>query len=292
MMKDRSVVFCVTGMYIMLATTAITSLVKNYRANLPLKILVLIEDVAQEDADFIRSIPSLYERPQISVDFWQPPYDLTKNVSDAFTTGTQLPKMILWRLFLPYYFPDYDQIAYLDNDVLITTDINDLFDQMNNSDTLGGVLDYEDATHPEDNRAKQFFLPDTKQYINSGVFVTNSASYRDVVPYDHMIDLINRRNYPYGDQSIINIAFYNHIRLLPWRFNLQYDIRILQRYKSFDPTRIEEIEAQLNKPGIIHFASNGNFPSPWQKFVPTTPWERLWWSTFSEIRDKQLASER
>ena len=38
---------------------------------------------------------------------------------------------------LPYYFSNYDQLAYLDNDTLVTTDINDLFDQLDVKDTLG-----------------------------------------------------------------------------------------------------------------------------------------------------------
>lgn len=274
----------------MLTATAITSLVKNYQAEAPLKILVLIENVYQSDINFIRSIPNLYGRPQISVDFWQPPYEFMKHVSDGVSTGPRLPKMTLWRLFLPYYFSNYDQLAYLDNDTLVTTDINDLFDQLDVKDTLGGVLDYEDATHPEHNRAKEFFLPDTKQYINSGVFVTNVAAYRDLVSSDKMIELINERNYPYGDQSILNIAFYNHIHLLPWRFNLQYGERLLKKYEALAPKRIAEIRGQLNQPGIIHFAANGYFPYPWGKFTAETKWERLWWGTFLDIKQRQLTA--
>ncbi|MCU6430271.1 glycosyltransferase [Lacticaseibacillus paracasei] len=287
-MVNRAVAFCVKGTHMMLTATAITSLVKNYQAVTPMKILVLIEDVYQDDVDFIRSIPNLYGRTQISVDFWQPPYEFMNHVSEGVSTGPRLPKMTLWRLFLPYYFSNYDQLAYLDNDILLTTDINDLFDQLATTDTLGGVLDYEDVTRPQHNRAKDFFLPDTSQYINSGVFVTNIAAYQNQVPSDKMLELINKRNYPYGDQSILNIAFYNHIHLLPWRFNLQYDERLLKKFEPLAPIHVSEISEQLNHPGIIHFAANGYFPYPWVKFTAKTKWERMWWETFIDIKRKQL----
>lgn len=289
-MGKKAVVFCVKGLHIMLTATAITSLVKNYKSKKPMKILVLLEGGYQADIDFIRRIPDLYGRTQISIDFWKPPYDLLKNVSSNFASGTWLPKMTLWRLFLPYYFSNYEQLAYLDNDVLVETDINDLFDQLPANAAIGGVLDYEDATHPQNNRAKTFFLPDTKQYINSGVFVANVSIYEKVVPYSKMIELINKRNYPYGDQNIINIAFYNHIHLLPWRFNLQYDDRLLKKYEHLAPSRIDEIRGQFDQPGIIHFAANGIFALPWEKFTPTTKWERMWWETFLDIKKTQMAN--
>lgn len=289
-MAKRAVVFCVKGLHIMLATTAITSLVKHYQSQASLKILVLVEEVFPEDIDFIRRIPELYGKTQISIDVWEPPYGMLEKVSDQFESGTRLPKMVLWRLFLPYYFPGYDQLAYLDNDVLVTTDINELFNQLAPNDLIGGVLDYEDATHPDHNRAKEFFLPSVKQYINAGVFVTNTAAYTKWAPLEKMLEVINRRNYPYGDQNIINIVFYDHIHLLPWRFNIQYGHRLLDKYEHLAPQRINEIRAEIDQPGIIHFAANGNFPSPWEKFVPKTQWEKMWWRTFAEIRDKQLAS--
>lgn len=102
-MTKRAVVFCVKGLHIMLVATAITSLVKKYHSDREMKILVIIEGGNQDDINFIRSIPSLYGKQQISVDFWAPPYPLLDKVSDQFETGTSLPKMVLWRLFLPYY---------------------------------------------------------------------------------------------------------------------------------------------------------------------------------------------
>lgn len=287
-MTKRAVVFCVKGLHIMLVAMAITSLVKKYHSDREMKILVIIEGGNQDDINFIRSIPSLYGKQQISVDFWAPPYPLLDKVSDQFETGTSLPKMDLWRLFLPYYFPDYDQIAYMDNDILITTDINDLFDQMLPEDVIGGVLDYEDVTHPDHDRSKEFYLPSTDQYINAGVFVANSNAYRSVVPFEKMIEIINRHNYPYGDQNILNIAFYNHIYLLPWRFNLQYDNRLLDKYESLAPQRIKGIREQLNEPGIIHFAANGFVLPPWYVFTPTTRWEKMWWETFVDMQKKHL----
>lgn len=289
-MAKRAVVFCVKGLHMMLAITGVTSLVKHYQSRAPMKILVLLEGGFQDDIDFIRQIPELYGKPQISVDVWEPPYGMLKGVSDHFETGTGLPKMVLWRLFLPYYFQAYDQLAYMDNDVLVTTDVNELFDQLTPDDVLAGVLDYEDATHPNHNRAKKFSLPDTKQYINAGVFVTNTAAYMAFAPLEKMLEAINRRNYPYGDQNILNIVFYDHIHLLPWRFNIQYDDRLLDKYEHLAPARVNEIRAQIHQPGIIHFASNGYFPAPWDRFMAKTYWEKLWWQTFIEIKEKQLAN--
>ncbi|ARY91166.1 MULTISPECIES: glycosyltransferase [Lacticaseibacillus] len=288
-MTNRAVVFCVKGLHIMLTVTAITSLINHYESDDPLKILVILEGGYQEDIDFVRQMPQLYGKGQISIDFWTPPYEMMGKVSDHFETGTKLPKMVLWRLLLPYYFQAYDQLAYLDNDVLVTTDVNELFDQLTPEDILGGVLDYEDATHPNHNRAKEFFLPSIDQYIDAGVFVANARAYRAFAPFDKMMAAINRRNYPYGDQNIINIVFYQHIHLLPWRFNLQYDDRLLNKYEHLAPQRVNEIRRQLDRPGIIHFASNGYFPMPWDKFTPITRWERMWWQTFAEIKEKQLA---
>jgi lipopolysaccharide biosynthesis glycosyltransferase len=287
---SRAVAFAVKDKHIMLTATAINSLIQHYHSQTPLKIVVQSESIYQADIDFIRTLPALNHQPNVSVEFWKPPYDFMKRVSENFSTGTQLPKMVLWRLFLPYYFSTYDQIVYLDNDVLVTTDINELFDQLTEDDVIGGVLDYSNAIYHTPEQVKRFFLPNLSQYINGGVLVMNTKAYRDFVSADRMIAQINKRNYPLGDQSILNITFFNHIHVLPWRFNRQFDRRGLKEYEPLTPSRVHEIESQLDQPGIIHFIHNNHFWSPWEKFSPSTPWEQLWWETFADVMHKRVTS--
>lgn len=285
---NRAVAFTVKSKHIMLTATAINSLIKHYHSQTPLKILIQSEGIFQADIDFIRTLPALNHQPNISVEFWKPPYNFMDRVSKQFSTGTQLPKMVLWRLFLPYYFSTYDQIVYLDNEVLVTTDINELFDQLTEHDIIGGVLDFANAIHHTPEQVKRFFLPNLKQYFNDGVYVVNTKAYQEFISSDQMIAQINKRNYPLGDQSILNVTFFNHIHVLPWRFNLQFDRRVFKEYEPLNPARAHEIESHLDEPGIIHFTHNNYFMYPWDKFSPSTPWEHLWWETFSDVLNKRF----
>lgn len=176
----------------------------------------------------------------------------------------------------------------MDKHILITTTLNDLLHQMLPTHVIGGVLDYTHVTTPHHDRSKEFYLPSTDQYINAGVFVANSKHYRSVVPFELNIEILNRTNYHYGDQNILLIAFYNTIYLLHWRFNLQYDNRLLHKYTSLAPQRIKDFRTQLKQPGIIHFAANGFVLPPWYVFTPTTRWELMWWTTFVHMQKKHL----
>ena len=92
------------------------------------KILVVCEDVQQPDIEYLKTTPRLFGKSQISIDFWSKPQDVNR-ISSNFKNNNKYKKspIAIWRLFTPINFQNYDKLLYLDNDVIVKTDVNNLF---------------------------------------------------------------------------------------------------------------------------------------------------------------------
>lgn len=68
-MNNNAVAFCVTGSHLQYTAVAITSVLQHYHHEVPLKILVVCDDIMQADIDLIRSLPTKMNHPQATIDF-------------------------------------------------------------------------------------------------------------------------------------------------------------------------------------------------------------------------------
>lgn len=165
-----------------------------------------------------------------------------------------------YRLFAPKILPkDIDKILYLDCDIIVNGNIDDLYAQDIDDYAYGAVID-EDNENLEKHLRLGFGAE--KPYINSGVLLMNLKYWRENNVTERCFKYIaeNPENVILHDQDTLNAVLNNEVLLLPLRFNLQ--TAMLYRNTVLSTRTKYEVEAIKFTPTIIHFTGVGK---PWYK---------------------------
>ena len=153
--------------------------------------------------------------------------------------------------------PDLDKVIYLDCDLIVNSDLKDLWNFDVNGVAVAMAPDhlYKDATTLE--RLKMT----NGEYLNSGVIVMNLEYWRKHDVQNRVLTFIeeNGMNLIYFDQDALNVTLQNERRKLP----LKYDCtpyHLLRNLDNFPSEIHEEIRKARITPTIFHYMG------------PTKPW--------------------
>lgn len=166
-----------------------------------------------------------------------------------------------YRLKLSELLPNVDKIIYLDCDMIVNSDITELFNIQLGDNIIGGVLD---------TRVKHKKKWKNTNYINAGMIVFNLAKIRENKIEDKFVEYTkqNTKTIETGDQDVINFVLKDKIQILPDDWNVQ--VSGFASRTSF-----------TNKPKLIHyigcdkpwvFASITFFKDLYFKNLQLTPW--------------------
>lgn len=294
-MSENAVVFCVTRLHLQLTAVAITSLLESYQNEKALKILVVCEDVQQPDIDYIKTMPQKFNKPQVSIDFWSKPQEVNK-ISPDFTIGegVPVPKMAIWRLFTPNYFPAYKKLLYLDNDVIVKTDVTNLFDLLDEHHVLAAVPDFLFAAsknyYEEQYPSEELYDMQTmRHYFNNGMMVINTEQFNQTISVKKLLETINNTHWHLADQTIPNILLEGRVQFLPWRYNYQHDLSYLHNPDyHWDPELVQSIIDDYPNILIRHFAGSGFLALPYDHVQVTDEWDLEFWRLLEKSKRNSL----
>ena len=185
----------------------------------------------------------------------------------SITVGT------LFRTMIPDVLGDLSKVIYLDGDLIVNLDIQDLW-QIDVSDyCLAGVLDVEDTREVVIKRhVYQQLGIDSKSYINAGVLLMNLDRMRQQSNlYQQALELLMAHpDLIYADQDVINKVYQSSLLLLPEIYNRQIN---LLDYPVDDPVSLPDAS-------IVHFSG---ILKPWNgvhaqmaqdyfSYMAKTPW--------------------
>jgi lipopolysaccharide biosynthesis glycosyltransferase len=178
-----------------------------------------------------------------------------------------------YRLLVSELLPQYEKCIYLDVDVIVCVDLAELFNIGISEHYIAGVK--APGYHfPEDGNKPYCLkngLPSIDQYINAGVLLINLKEFRDKNLNDKFLELYTK-SFSSQDQDIINLVCYNHIKHLPFKYNV-----MTERIKEYDDKLLKvfnrkEIDEARTNPFIIHYAHK---IKPWQSL--TVVMAEYWW---------------
>ena len=175
------------------------------------------------------------------------------------------------------------KIVYLDSDIIVCDDIEDLFEIDMGDCILCGVEDSIAKSY-----IKKFSQKTNSKHINAGVMLVNLQKLREIGFQNILEDYLKSKKYTLmlGDQEILNGIFGEVIGYIPVRWNLHGSM--------FDPTwrsknvsknntfKKGEIEKAIDNPGIIHYTYkrkpwvSGDHPKTdlWHKYASMTPYKK------------------
>jgi lipopolysaccharide biosynthesis glycosyltransferase len=288
-MKKKAVVYCVKGSHIQLAAVSIASIVNTYEGNEPLDILVVVNELGNEEILKLKSISRLYGEKNVIITIWYPPKIINeiKNYSNS-----RFPEVTLWRLFLPSYFSNYDYILYLDNDTIVYDDVSNFFDLIPDQKSIAAVRDfYFSVISDTEDSFKYFGVKTMKNYFNSGVILFNVVVFNEQIRPEAIVRMINKNEYLYLDQTILNILCERSVELLPYEYNYQKDDHWLFDWaKNVNPLKFLKIEKARKNIKIRHFVEFEKNSMPWEHLSIQDRWEKDFWNYLYEIKSTSLRS--
>ena len=200
------------------------------------------------------------------------------NMQKAFSSVKRTIKHIsynaYYRLKAAEVIPlKYDKCLYFDCDVIVNTDLLELFNTQLNDYYVAGVkaVGYFFSEFNAQKYCEQIGIPNIQQYINSGVLLFNLQKIREDNITELWIEEALKNKLP-GDQDVINKICFDHIKHIPYKYNV-CAIRLYEKdellRKALSQTEINEAR---QSPLIIHYA---NEEKPWQN--PNLALAKYWW---------------
>ena len=251
--NKKAVVFAGNYAYIRQIETAMKSICRH---NSRLKIYVLNKDIPQEWFSRLRMYIQEMGGDLIDCKLIGPQFQMN--------WSNKLPH-INHMTFARYYIPDFvteDKVLYLDSDLLVTDDLEELFE-------LDLGENYLAATRSCFSAGVGF---------NAGVLLINNKKWQTENIRQKLIDLTEKEheNVGEGDQSILNILFQNSCYQLEDTYNFQigFDAGAAEKNHAF------VFEIPLTPlPKILHYISPDK---PWKQFSVGRLREEWWKYSFME----------
>lgn len=252
----KNIVFCVDQRYITQVLVAIKSLIAN---NDNMDIYIVNTDLPFE---FFLKFKEELSDMNIRVIDWKISEDELKwDASFEYIT-----KISYARLLLPDVFPDLNRVLYLDCDITVTDNIDDLFSIDLGDTGIGMAIDW--LNHPTP----------TNRY-NSGVMLIDCDSWRKNGYVEGLKAEVEKRieeDMKADDQHVINGYFdYGDIHALPIEYNAQHGTTVLAV-----PERYIEEFGQYEGGKIIHFTGPAK---PWGNWGVIRGRQEWWEYNFMSI---------
>ncbi len=194
--------------------TAIASLIENASPLREYSITVLHEGITPESMSRILSLAT--ENVEIS---FVPMKTGLEAITDKMSNRLRCDYFTLtiyFRLFIPELFPELDKCIYLDSDIVVCSDVAELYDIPLGDSLFGACADKSVSDVPELAAYMENAIGvDRYKYINSGILLMNAEALREVGFRDHFLSLLTEYGFDCiaPDQDYINAIAKN--RILP-----------------------------------------------------------------------------
>ena len=166
-----------------------------------------------------------------------------------------------YRLISPIFIP-LKRIIYLDSDVLIFKDLNEMFQTNLDNNYVLGFLDlFSDAI--------DYLGLISEKYINAGVLLFNLEKIRqDKKHYELLYMAFNHNKLHHQDQTVINYILYPNIGLLPFKYGIFnfpsiFDLKYLYLKKIRQNLNLTELMNAFHNPSLIHLVLC--YPKVWSE---------------------------
>jgi len=261
--------------YSMPMSVTMVSILANAKETTFIDFFLLVP--SQFSKQFVEKINSLKDKyPNCNIHF----IDMKDRFNNVRIDISHTTFTTYYRLLAANLLPQYDKCIYLDADTVVCGDLSDLFNTSISIYYIAGVK-APLFHYPKGGRnphCKKIGLPSIDQYINAGILLMNLKKMRDDGIIEKFLLLIEN-NYPTQDQDVLNVACYNHIKHLHFKYNIMTKYKLSNVFlNGFDKRvtnifRVNEIEEAINNPQIIHYVDK---VKPWNDI--SCYMSKYWWN--------------
>lgn len=211
--KIIPIFFAIDDGYIPFFAVALESLIEHSSPENHYVIKVLYVNITDENQAKIKK----YERDNLSIEFVDLNYYIDK-VKDQLYTRDYYTQTTYFRLFIPELYPQYDKALYLDGDIVILSDVADLYN-IDIGDNLvaatpDGAVQITDVF--QEYVEKVVGLADYNNYFNAGIVVMNLDELRKFKFHEKFLYLLQTVKYTVAqDQDYLNRLCKGRAKIIP-----------------------------------------------------------------------------
>ena len=165
--------------------------------------------------------------------------------------SNRFSEVTFYRLLSPIFIP-IDKAIYLDSDVLVFDDLEEMYGLPFNNNYILGFLDFL-------SNGIDYLGLKSEKYINAGILLLNlDLIRRDQKYYELLYMLKYNKKLNNNDQTIINYVFYPNIGILPskfgiFNFNSIFDIKYLYLKTIRTNLNLTELIEAFRHPVLMHY---------------------------------------
>ena len=165
--------------------------------------------------------------------------------------GKRFNSVVFYRLLTPIFIP-VERVIYLDCDVLVFKDLEEMYNLEFNNNYILGFLDVL-------SNGVDYLGLKSEKYINSGVLLINLDLIRKHQKYYEMLYMYkNVKKLDNVDQTIFNYVFYPNIGILPSKFGIFnfdsiFDIKYLYLKSLRQKLNLSELIDAFKHPTLMHY---------------------------------------
>lgn len=306
----KGIVFAANNAYAPYLGTCLFSLCENLDPATNCDIAIFNTDFNPDSKARFKAIAAPF--PNVSLHFvdvtpWISGYSpKVKGIIDHVSIET------FYRFLIMEIMQAYDQVLYLDSDMIVNCDITPLLATRLDSDLIGAVIDadYLAQLNNQDEydnygwTSSRFIysksvlgLSDPFAYFQAGMLLLNVSELKKTCILDDLMNMAQSGSYIYMDQDILNIVCQERVRFLDMRWNVMMDHHLgegrANLIKRFSPADVaKNYFDSRSDPKIIHYAGP---EKPWTD--PECDFASVFWqyarkTSFYEIIIDRMAKSK
>ena len=284
--------------YVPILGVFISSVLSHASKNYNYDFIVLQNDISQDNQRLLNSIILNYTKGGINSNMqFLTPYK--REFINLNTNDKRFLDLMNYRLFAPWILGSkYKKALVMDTDIIVKSNIADLFNEDISDYWAGCVLDvvYQGMLNKNENEYYKYTkntlgLEEPYNYVNAGVKLLNLEKIRNELSEEDIIMLISGNKYRIDEQDVFNSVFAGRIKFIDLKYNYPVAVNWFVKDKLFcTPLKSIELYESCKNPAVIHWA---NTTKPW--FDLEIPFAHEFWEVarntpFYELIIKRMVS--
>lgn len=270
--KEIPIVFATNNDYTYFCYTAIFSLIKNASPDNFYNIFIFVTNVEEKNRRLLESLSNSY----VSVAC----IDISDYVSNVnLQESYHLSVETYYRLFIPVILPEYKKVLYLDSDLCVFDDVEQLYNIDMEGYSVAAAVDV--PCEYLEGHAKDLGDFECLKMFNAGVLLMDTELFEQQKIREKCLKLLaedykrENRKLIFADQDALNTVLYNNFKKIDGRWN--YQPQFLWRLEDvFEEMRDDYVNNSEN-PYIMHYAGVWK---PWN--LPDLPKANTYWGVVKD----------
>ncbi len=204
--------FAVDNSYMPFLAVALKSIMDNSSNENTYLIKVLYTNISEKNMQEIKKM----QQPNFDIEFVNLNYYIDE-VKDKLYTRDYYTKTTYFRLFIPNLYPQFDKALYLDADIVVLTDVAELFNQDIEDNLVAAVPDEAVQNTPEFQSyvERVIGIASYKNYFNAGILLMNLDELRKFKFQEKFLYLLETVKYTVAqDQDYLNRLCKGRVKIL------------------------------------------------------------------------------